>query len=100
VVTRNKARHVTKGYAQVEGFDFDETFANIVRIESIHILLIYTTHHSFKLFQMDIKSAFLYGPIKEGVYVEKPLSFEDNKYPNHVFKLNKMLYGLKQATRA
>jgi hypothetical protein len=55
VVTRNKARHVTKGYAQVEGFDFVETFAPIVRLESIHILLIYTTHHSFKLFQMDIK---------------------------------------------
>jgi hypothetical protein len=91
---------VTKWYAQLEGLDFDETFVPIVRLESIYILLIYTIHHGFKLFQMDIKSAFLNGPIKEGAYVEKPLGFEDNKYHNHVFKLNKTLYGLKQALRA
>ena len=65
VVTRNKARLVKKGYAQVAGLDFEETFAPIARLESISILLAYAAHHSFKLFQMDMKSAFLNGPIKE-----------------------------------
>jgi hypothetical protein len=74
VVTRNKARLVAKGYAQVIGLDFEETFAPVARLESIQILLAYAAHHSFKLFQMDVKSAFLYGPIKEEVYVEQPLA--------------------------
>jgi hypothetical protein len=69
VVTRNKARLVAKGYSQVEGLDFGETFAPIARFESICILLTYATHHDFKLYQMDIKSAFLNGSIKEKVYV-------------------------------
>jgi hypothetical protein len=67
VVTRNKARLVAKGYSQVEGLDFDDTFSPVARLESIHILLAYATHHGFKLYQMDVKSAFLNGPIKEGV---------------------------------
>ena len=100
VVTRNKARLVAKGYSQVEGLDFDETFAPVARLVSIRILLAYATHHGFKLYQMDVKSAFLNGPIKEEVYVEQPPGFEDDKYPNHVFKLQKALYGLKQAPRA
>jgi hypothetical protein len=100
VVKRNKARLVAKGYAQVAGLDFDETFATIARLELIRILLAYTTHHSFKLFQMDVKSAFLNGPIKEEVYVEQPSGFEDNIYPDHVYKLSKALYGLKKALRA
>jgi hypothetical protein len=70
VVTRNKARLVAKEYAQVTGLDFEETFAPVAKLESIHILLAYGAHHSFKLFQMDVKSAFLNGPIKEEVYVE------------------------------
>jgi hypothetical protein len=70
VVTRNKARLVAKGYSQVEGLDFDEIFSPVARLESIRILLAYATHHDFKLYQMDIKSAFLNGPIKEEVYVE------------------------------
>jgi hypothetical protein len=61
---------VTKGYSQIEGFNFEETFAPIVRLELIHILLAYATHHDFKLYQMDVKSVFLNGPIKEEVYVE------------------------------
>jgi hypothetical protein len=73
VVTRNKARLVAKGYAQVAGLDFEETFALVARLELIRILLAYAAHHSFKLFQMDVKSAFLNGPIKEEVYVEQPL---------------------------
>jgi hypothetical protein len=99
-VTRNKARLVTKGYSQVEGLDFDETYAPIARLESIRILLAYATYHGFKLYQMDVKSAFLNGPIKEEVYVEQPPGFEDTEYPNHVYKLSKALYGLKQAPRA
>jgi hypothetical protein len=74
VVTRNKARLVVKGYAQVAGLDFEETFAPIARLELINILLAYVAHHSFKFFQMDMKSAFLNGPIKEEVYVEQPLA--------------------------
>jgi hypothetical protein len=72
----------------------------VARLESIRILLAYAAHHSFKLFQMDVKSVFLNGPIKEEVYVEQPPSFEDDRYPDHVYKLSKALYGLKQAPRA
>jgi hypothetical protein len=100
VVTRNKARLVAKGYSQVKGLDFEESFAPVARLESIRILLAYTTHHDFRLFQMDVKSAFLNGPIKEEVYVEQPSGFEDQEYPNHVYKIQKVLYGLKQALRA
>jgi hypothetical protein len=100
VVTRNKARLVAKGYSQVEGLDFGETYAPVARLESICILLAYATYHGFKLYQMDVKSAFLNGPIKEEVYVEQPPSFEDSEYPNYVYKLSKELYGLKQAPRA
>jgi hypothetical protein len=91
---------VAKGYSQVEGLDFVETYALVARLESIHILLAYATYHGFKLYQKDVKSAFLNGPIKEEVYVEQPPSFEDSEYPNHVYKLSKALYGLKQAPRA
>jgi hypothetical protein len=100
VVTRNKAQLVAKGYAQVTGLDFEETFAPVARLESIHILLAYAAHHSFKLFKMDMKSAFLNGPIKEEVYVEQPPGFMDDRYPDHIYKLSKVLYGLKQAPRA
>jgi hypothetical protein len=96
VVTRNKARLVAKGYSQVEGLDFDKTYAPVARLESIRILLAYATYHGFKLYQMDVKSAFLNGPIKEEVYVEQPPGFEDIEYRNHVYKLSKALYGLKQ----
>jgi hypothetical protein len=100
VVTRNKARLVAKGYAQVASLDFEETFAPVARLESIRILLAYAAHHSFRLFQMDVKSAFLNGPIKEEVYVEQPSGFEDERYPDHVCKLSKALYGLKQAPKS
>jgi hypothetical protein len=100
VVTRNKARLVAKCYSQVEGLDFDETYAPVARLESIRILLAYATYHGFKLYQMYVKSDFLNGPIKEEVYDEQPPGFEDSEYPNHVYKLSKALYGLKQAPRA
>jgi hypothetical protein len=79
--------------------DFSETYAPVARLESIRILLAYATYHGFKLYQMDVKSAFLNGPIKEELYVEQPSGFEDSEYPNHVYKLSKALYGLKQAPR-
>jgi hypothetical protein len=100
VATRNKARLVAKGYSQVKGLDFDETFAPVARLESIRMLLAYATHHGFKLYQMDIKSAFLNGPIKEEVYAEQPPGFKSEGYPNHIYKLHNALYGLKQAPRA
>jgi hypothetical protein len=100
VVTRNKARLVAKGYAQVTGLDFEETFAPVERLDSIRILLAYAAHHSFKLYQMDVKSAFFNGPIKEEVYVEQPHGFQDVRYPDHVYKLSKALYVLKQASSA
>jgi hypothetical protein len=74
VVTRNKARLVAKGYTQVAGLDFEETLPPVARLESIRILLAYVVHHSFRLFQIDVKSAFLNGPINEEVYVDNPLS--------------------------
>jgi hypothetical protein len=80
--------------------DFDETFAPVARLESIRMLFAYTTQHGFKLYQMDVKSAFLNGPIKEKVYVEQPPGFKSEGYPNHIYKLHKALYGLKQAPRA
>jgi hypothetical protein len=91
---------MAKGYAQVVGLDFEETFAPVASLESIHILLAYVAHHLFKLFQMDVKSTFLNGPIKEEVYVKQTPGFEDDRYPDHVYKLSKALYGLKQAPRA
>jgi hypothetical protein len=100
VVTRDKARLVAKDYSQVECLDFNETFALIARLESIHILLDYATHHDFKLYQIDIKNAFLNGPIKEEVYVKQPPDFESEEYPNHVYKLHRALYGIKQAPKA
>jgi hypothetical protein len=100
IFTRNKARLVAKGYSQVKGLVFEETFAPVARLESIRILLAYATRHDFKLYQMDVKSAFLNGPIKEELCVEQPLGFEDQEYPKHLYKIHKALYGLKQAPRA
>src|SRR3954449_10038669 len=76
-----------------------ETYAPVARLESICILLAYAAHHNFKLQQMDVESAFLYGPLNELVYVKQPPGFEDPNFPNHVYKLDKALYGLKQAPR-
>jgi hypothetical protein len=91
---------VVKSYSQVKGLDFDKKFTLVARLESIHILFVYGTHHDIKLYQMDVKSAFLNRPIKEVVYVEQPPGFESEEYPNHVYKFHKTLYGLKQGPRA
>jgi hypothetical protein len=100
IVIRNKARLVAQEYTQVEGLDFGETYAPIARLEAIRILLAYACAHKIKLYQMDVKSAFLNGYINEEVYVKQPHSFEDYKQLNHVYKLKKALYGLKQAPSA
>nr|GEV48901.1 retrovirus-related Pol polyprotein from transposon TNT 1-94 [Tanacetum cinerariifolium] len=100
VVSRNKARLVAQGYNQQEGIDYDKTYAPVARLESIRILLAYACVLDFKLFQMDVKSAFLNGFINEDVYVAQPPGFIDFEKPDHVYKLNKALYGLKQAPKA
>ena len=91
---------MAQGYTQVEGLDFRETYASVARLKEIRILLAYPCAHNIKLYQMDVKSAFLNGYINELVYVEQPPSFKDEKKHNHVYKLRKALYGLKQAPRA
>ncbi|GJT27699.1 retrovirus-related pol polyprotein from transposon TNT 1-94 [Tanacetum coccineum] len=100
VVTRNKARLVAQGYNQQEGIDYDKTYAPVARLESIRILLAYACALDFKLYQIDMKSAFLNGFINEEVYVAQPLGFIDFTKPNYVYRLKKALYGLKQAPKA
>ena len=100
VILLNKSRLVVQGYNQIEGVDFEETFAPVARLESIRMILAFASHMDFKLYQMDVKSAFLNGFLEEEVYVKQPPGFEDFENPNHVFKLDKALYGLKQAPRA
>nr|GFA31858.1 retrovirus-related Pol polyprotein from transposon TNT 1-94 [Tanacetum cinerariifolium] len=100
LVIRNKARLVAVGYSQQEGIDYDETFAPVARIEAIRLLLAYAAHKDFIVFQMDLKTAFLNGILKEEVYVGQPPGFVSKQYPDHVYALDKALYGLKQAPRA
>ncbi|GJT09989.1 putative ribonuclease H-like domain-containing protein [Tanacetum coccineum] len=100
IVTRNKARLVAQGYTQEEGIDYDEVFAPVARIEAIRLFLAYASFMGFMVYQMDVKSAFLYGTIEEEVYVCQPLGFEDPDYPDKVYKVVKALYGLHQAPRA
>nr|GEW09083.1 copia protein [Tanacetum cinerariifolium] len=100
IVSRNKARLVAQGYNQQEGINYDETYVTVARLESIRILLAYVCALDFKLFQMDVKSAFLNGFISEEVYVAQPPGFIDFEKPDHVYKLKKALYGLKQAPKA
>ncbi|CAM8887597.1 unnamed protein product [Rhodiola kirilowii] len=99
-ITRNKARLVAQGYTQIEGIDFEETFAPVARLEAIRLLLALACHLKFRLFQMDVKSAFLNGFLNEEVFVAQPKGFEDPHHPASVYHLKKALYGLKQAPRA
>ncbi|GJY10197.1 putative ribonuclease H-like domain-containing protein [Tanacetum coccineum] len=100
IVVRNKARLVTQGYTQEEGINYDEVFAPVARIEAIRLFLAYASFMGLIVYQMDVKSAFLYGTIEEEVYVCQPPSFEDPQFPNKVYKVEKALYGLHQAPRA
>ncbi|GKE60459.1 retrovirus-related pol polyprotein from transposon TNT 1-94 [Tanacetum coccineum] len=95
IVTKNKARLVAQGYSQEEGIDYDETFALMARIEAIKIFLAFATYMNFRVFQMDVKSAFLNEKLKKEVYVKQPPGFESSEFLDYVFKLDKSLYGLK-----
>nr|GEU58065.1 retrovirus-related Pol polyprotein from transposon TNT 1-94 [Tanacetum cinerariifolium] len=99
-VIRNKARLVAKGYAQEEGIDFEESFAPVARLEAVWIFIAYAAHKSFPIYHMDVKTAFLNGPLKEEVYVAQPDGFVDLDHLEKVYRLRKALYGLKQAPRA
>ncbi|GKB26731.1 retrovirus-related pol polyprotein from transposon TNT 1-94 [Tanacetum coccineum] len=99
-VIRNKARLVAKGYGQKEGIDFEESFALVARLEAVRLFVAYAAHKSFPVYQMDVKTTFLYGPLKEEVYVNQPDGFVDPYHPDQVYRLKKALYGLKQAPRA
>nr|GEV19664.1 copia-type Pol polyprotein [Tanacetum cinerariifolium] len=99
-VIRNKARLVAKGYAQEEGIDFEESFAPVACLEAIRIFIANAAHKSFPIFQMDVKTTFLNGPLKGVVYVAQLDGFVDPDHPERVYRLRKALYGLKQAPRA
>ncbi|GJS73418.1 reverse transcriptase domain-containing protein [Tanacetum coccineum] len=100
IVIRNKARLVAQGHRQEEGIDYEEVFAPVARIEAIRLFLAYASFMGFLVYQMDVKSAFLYGTIEEEVYVTQPLGFKDPDHPDKVYKVVKALYGLHQAPRA
>ena len=97
---KRKARLVAKGYSQVEGVDYEETFAPTARYTSIRCVLALAAHNKWPIFQMDVKSAFLNGDLKEEVYVEQPPGFEISEQKGMVYRLHKALYGLKQAPKA
>ena len=99
-LSRNKARLVCKGYSKIEGIDFEETFAPVARMEAIRMFLAFACPKGFKIYQMDLKSAFLNGELKEEVYMEQPEGFDLTTEKDFVCKLKKALYGLKQAPRA
>ncbi|GJR88005.1 putative ribonuclease H-like domain-containing protein [Tanacetum coccineum] len=100
IVIKNKARFVAQGYTQEEGIDYDKVFAPVARIKAIRLFLAYASFKDFVVYQMDVKSAFLYGKIEVEVYVCQPLKFEDPDFPDKVYKVEKALYGLHQAPRA
>nr|GFA26372.1 hypothetical protein [Tanacetum cinerariifolium] len=99
-VIQNKSRLMDKGYAEKDGVDFEESFAPVARLEAVWFFITYDAHKSFTVYQMDVKTAFLYGPLKEKVYVNKPNGFVDPYHPDKVYRHKKALYGLKQAPRA
>ncbi|GJV35652.1 retrovirus-related pol polyprotein from transposon TNT 1-94 [Tanacetum coccineum] len=96
---RNKSRLVAKGYQKEEGIDFEESFASVARLEVVRIFVAYAAHKNFNIYQIDVKTAFLNGPLKEEIYVSQPNGFADSDFPDHVYKLKKGLCGLKQAPR-
>ncbi|GJR06548.1 putative ribonuclease H-like domain-containing protein [Tanacetum coccineum] len=100
IVVRNKARLVAQGHRQEEGIDYDEVFAPVARIEAIRLFLAFASYLGFMVYQMDVKSAFLYGRIDEEVHVTQPKGFVDPQHPKKVYKAVKALYGLHQAPRA
>ncbi|GKF60035.1 retrovirus-related pol polyprotein from transposon TNT 1-94, partial [Tanacetum coccineum] len=92
-----KSRLVAKGYSQQEGIDFEESFAPVARLEAVRMFVAYVAHKNFTIYQMDVKTAFLNGPLKEEVFVSQSDGFVDPDFPNHVYRLKKALHGLKEA---
>ncbi|GKG06851.1 retrovirus-related pol polyprotein from transposon TNT 1-94, partial [Tanacetum coccineum] len=99
-ILKNKARLVARGYRQEEGIDFEGSFAPVARLDAIRIFLSYAAHMNMIVYQMDVRTTFLNGILREEVYVSQPDGFVDQDNPNHLYKLKKALYGLKQAPRA
>ncbi|GJS27493.1 retrovirus-related pol polyprotein from transposon TNT 1-94 [Tanacetum coccineum] len=100
IMVRNKTRLVAKGYKQEEGIDFEESFALVAHLEAVRMFIAFAAHMNITIFQMNVKTAFLNSPLKEEVYVSQPEGFIDSEFPNHVYRLKKALYSLKQAPRA
>nr|GEU85881.1 retrovirus-related Pol polyprotein from transposon TNT 1-94 [Tanacetum cinerariifolium] len=100
IVIRNKSRLVVKGYKQEKGIDFEESFAPVSHLQAVRIFVTFAAHKNITIFHMDVKIAFFNGPLKEEVYVSQPDEFVDPDFPDHVYRLKKALYSLKQAPRA
>lgn len=100
IVVRNKARLVVQGYMQIEGIDYNEVYARVARLEAIHLFLYFASYKRLRVYQLDVKSTFLHGKLKETVYVAQPPGFEDPIHRDKVYELDKALYGLHQAPRA
>ncbi|GJS79331.1 retrovirus-related pol polyprotein from transposon TNT 1-94 [Tanacetum coccineum] len=99
-ITHNKSRLVAKGYSKKEGIDFEESFAPVARLEAVHMFVAYAAYKNFTIYQLDVKTAFLNGPLKEQVFVSRSDEFVDPDFPNHVYRLKKALYCLKKPPRA
>ncbi|GJV46355.1 retrovirus-related pol polyprotein from transposon TNT 1-94 [Tanacetum coccineum] len=97
VTEEAESSSTNQGYLKEEGIDFEESFAPVARLEEVQVFIAYAAHKNFTIFQMDVKTTFLNGPLKEEVYVHQPDGFVDPDFPNHVYKIKKALYGLKQA---
>ncbi|GJS22251.1 retrovirus-related pol polyprotein from transposon TNT 1-94 [Tanacetum coccineum] len=100
IFIQKKSLLVAKGYKHKEGIDFEESFAPVARLKVVRMFVAFAVHKNITIFQMDVKTTFLNGPLKEEVYVSQPDGFINPDFPNHVYRLEKALYGLKQAPRA
>ncbi|GJS35018.1 retrovirus-related pol polyprotein from transposon TNT 1-94 [Tanacetum coccineum] len=100
VIIRNKSRLVAKGYKQEEGINYEESFAPVASLEAARMFVAFAAHKNITIFQMDVKTTFLNGPLKKEVYVKQLDGFVDPDFPDHVYRLKKARYGLKQAPRA